>query len=151
MRRARIWLPAALWLGGAAFWPAIAAADPRSDYMLHCQGCHGPDGGGARGAVPSFRGTVAKFLAVPGGREYLVRVPGTAQSELSDARTAVLLNWIVREFSPAEIPAGAAPYGESEVARLRRPPLTDVEGERRRLLEAIAAREISLSREAGVK
>jgi mono/diheme cytochrome c family protein len=124
---------ALLALGGAG----AAAADPHSDYMLHCQGCHGPDGGGARGAVPSFRGGVARFLAVPGGREYLVRVPGTSQSELSDARVAALLNWLLREFSAAEMPADFVPYEEAEVSRLRRPPLTDVDGERRRLLAAM--------------
>ena len=79
--------------------------------MLHCRGCHGPDGAGAPGAAPSFRGQVAKFLCVPGGREYLVRVPGTAQSELDDARTAALLNWLLREFSPDEIPADFSPTG----------------------------------------
>ena len=68
--------------------------------MLNCRGCHGPDGAGAPGAAPSFRGQVAKFLSVPGGREYLIRVPGTAQSELDDAHTAALLTWLVREFSP---------------------------------------------------
>jgi mono/diheme cytochrome c family protein len=117
---------------------AAAAADPRVDYMLHCRGCHGPDGGGAPGAAPSFRGQLAKFLWVAGGREYLVRVPGTAQSELDDARTAALLNWLLREFSPDEIPADFAAYAADEVAHLRRAPLTDVWSARRELLRAIA-------------
>ena len=123
------------------FLASPAAADPQIDYMLHCRGCHGPDGAGAPGAAPTFRGQVAKFLGVPGGREYLIRVPGTAQSELSDARTAVLLNWIVRQFSAAEMPADFVPFSEEEVARLRRPPLTDVVAVRRSLVRAIEARE----------
>ena len=57
--------------------------------MLHCQGCHGPDGSGAPGAVPDFHNQVGKFLLVPGGREYLIRVPGVSQSELNDARVAL--------------------------------------------------------------
>jgi len=119
---------------------AMARADPRTDYMLNCRGCHGPDGSGIAEGAPSFRDAVAKFLWVPGGREYLVRVPGTAQSELSDARTAALLNWILREFSPNEVPADFVPYSEAEVARLRHVPLTDVVSVRRALTEAIAAR-----------
>lgn len=123
----------------AALSALPAAADPRVDYMLHCRGCHGPDGAGVTGAAPSFRGRLAKFLWVPGGREYLIRVPGTAQSELDDARTAALLNWLLREFSPDEIPADFAPYGADEVARHRHAPLTDVWAARADLLRAIAA------------
>lgn len=120
-----------------------AIADSQTDYMLNCRGCHAPDGSGLAGAAPSFRGQVGKFLWVPGGREYLIRVPGTAQSELSDARVAALLNWIIREFSPAEVPADFVPFTAEEVARHRRPPLSEVASVRRELLRAIAAREAS--------
>jgi hypothetical protein len=119
---------------------STAAADPQIDYVLHCRGCHGPDGGGAPGGAPSFRGQVAKFLWVSGGREYLIRVPGTAQSELNDARVAALLNWIVREFNADQVPADFVPFREGEVARQRRSPLTDVAAARRELVRAIAAR-----------
>jgi len=125
----------------SALSTASALADPQTDYMLHCRGCHGPDGAGAPGAAPSFRGQVAKFLWVPGGREYLIRVPGTAQSELSDARTALLLNWILHEFSANELPNDFVPYSEEEVTRHRRPPLTDVVPVRRELVRAIRERE----------
>lgn len=125
----------------AALMVQPAGADPNVDYMLHCRGCHGPAGAGAPGAAPSFRGQLGKFLWVPGGREYLIRVPGTAQSELNDARTAALLNWILHEFSPAELPADFVPYSEAEVRRVRRPPLTDVAATRRALIRAIATHE----------
>jgi hypothetical protein len=128
-------------VSGALIIASAALADPQTDYMLHCRGCHGPDGAGAPGAAPSFRGHVAKFLWVPGGREYLIRVPGTAQSELSDARTATLLNWIVHEFSAGEVPADFVPYTEAEITRHRRPPLTDVVVVRRDLVRAIEAHE----------
>jgi mono/diheme cytochrome c family protein len=133
-RRAR---HAAIVLVAGALAGAPAAADPRVDYMLHCRGCHGPDGAGAPGAAPSFRGEVAKFLSVPGGREYLIRVPGTAQSELDDARTAALLNWLVHEFSPDEIPADFTPYDATEVGRHRQPALIDVPAVRRALVQAM--------------
>lgn len=115
-------------------------ADSRTDYILNCRGCHGPDGAGTH-AVPNFRAELAKFLWVPGGREYLVRVPGTAQSELDDARLAALLNWMLREFSPKQIPTDFSPYTASEIAHLRRLPFADVETVRRQLLQLIAARE----------
>ena len=125
-----------------------AWAGPSTDYMLQCRGCHGPDGAGAPGAAPSFRGQVARFLAVPGGREYLIRVPGTAQSELDDAHTAALLNWLVHEFSPAEVPADFTPYSAAEVGRWRRTPLIDVWATRRELVQAIEA-QASLPAQAG--
>ena len=137
-RGARFWL---LVLAGCGLLAsATARADPATDFVLNCRGCHGPDGSGIVGAAPSFRGQVGKFLWVPGGREYLIRVPGTAQSELSDARVAALLNWIVRAFSPAEVPADFSPYTADEVARHRRPPLSEVASVRRALLRAIAER-----------
>jgi mono/diheme cytochrome c family protein len=115
------------------------AADPRTDYLLNCQGCHGPDGAGAPGAAPSFRDHVAKFLGVPGGREYLMRVPGVTQSELDDGRTAALLNWLMKEFSPAQLPRDFTPYTEADVAKHRHSTLTDVVGARRELMKAIEA------------
>jgi hypothetical protein len=64
-------------------------------------------------------------------------VPGTAQSELDDARTAALLNWLLHEFSAAELPADFVPYDAAEVARSRRSALVDVGGTRRELLRAL--------------
>lgn len=126
-------------LGAVLLFASTARADPRLDYMLHCRGCHGPDGAGVAGAAPALRGEVAKFLAVPGGREYLVRVPGTAQSELDDAGVAALLNWIVREFDSEAAPGDFVPYDGAEVGPLRRRPLTDVVAARRDLVRAIEA------------
>jgi mono/diheme cytochrome c family protein len=136
LRRAAVHILWVLMLSAAG--ASTAHADPQVDYMLQCRGCHGPDGAGAPGAAPSFRGQVGKFLWVPGGREYLIRVPGAAQSELDDARTAAVLNWLLQSFSAAEIPPGFAPYSAEEVARQRRSPLIDVLASRRVLLDAIA-------------
>jgi hypothetical protein len=113
------------------------AETPQINYMLHCQGCHLADGAGSPDAVPALRGFVGNFLKVPSGRQYLVRVPGSAQSPLSDADLAEVLNWMVREFGPAEIAADFAPFQPEEVARYRDPPLTDVESVRRELLRSI--------------
>jgi hypothetical protein len=102
--------------------------------MLQCQGCHLADGSGSPGAVPDLRGSLAPLLAAPGGREYLVRVPGAAQSPLSDQRLAAVLDWMIREFGPPEAAAAAQPYRAEEVARWRARPYLEVESVRRALL-----------------
>ncbi len=62
----------------------------------------------------------ARFLATPRGSAYLVRVPGVAGSQLSDARVATLLNWMLRELaSDPPAPEKFAPFSEAEVARER--------------------------------
>jgi hypothetical protein len=129
------------WFGLAALavaaWAAVAAASPAFDYALHCQGCHLEDGKGTPGAVPALAGSVGRFLRAPGGREYLLRVPGVAQSALDDAALAALLNWMLQRFDGDEVRADFVAYTPEEVGRERRHPLTDVVGTRRALLEAI--------------
>jgi mono/diheme cytochrome c family protein len=118
---------------------AAGAESPAMNYLLQCQGCHRADGGETPGAVPPLAGLVARFTEVPGGREYLVRVPGSSQSPLDDSELAVLLNWIVQRFGPAEAAADCAPYTAEEVARVRRPPLTHVGATRLALLAQMEA------------
>jgi hypothetical protein len=113
------------------------AASPQVDYAVHCQGCHLVDGTATPDRVPGLLGSVGHFTQVPGGREFLVRVPGAAQSPLGDSALAALLNWILLHFDPAGLAPGFAPYSAEEVGRLRRAPLTDVAGERRRLVAAM--------------
>ena len=130
-------------LATAAAAPTAHAGSPELDYMLHCQGCHRADGGETPGSVPPLIGLVARFLEVPGGREYLVRVPGSSQSPLDDAELAALLNWIVRRFGPAESAEAARPYSADEVAAMWRPPLTDVDAVREALLARMETAERS--------
>jgi cytochrome c553 len=125
----------------AAFSASAAEINDRRaqfNYQLFCQGCHTPDGTGAM-AVPRMKDQVGYFLTTPAGREYLVRVPGSATSALSDADLAEVLNWIVREFAGASTPADAEPYSAEEVGRLRQNPLNEVEQYRVQLLADIAA------------
>ena len=113
-------------------------AGPELDYVINCQGCHRADGSGTPDSVPALAGSVGRFLRVPGGREYLARVPGVAQAPLDDAATAGVLNWLLRRFDPTALPPRFAPYTADEVGRLRRTPLIDVDGTRRRLLALLA-------------
>ncbi|MFZ2467501.1 MAG: hypothetical protein WAW54_03825 [Parvibaculum sedimenti] len=114
-----------------------AAASPHTDYMLRCMGCHLPDGAETPGKVPPLKDHVAKFLAAKGGRAYLVQVPGTRQSALSNAAVADLLNWLVRNFDAVDVPANFTPYTEGEVAALRSHRLHDVAAERARLIKSL--------------
>lgn len=121
-------------------WLTLATptfADAEADYVLHCRGCHGPEGAGVPPDVPDLRGHVARYLSLAGGREYLMRVPGVSQSELSDGRTATLLTWLVRMFDPLHVPEDFVHFSEAEVARHRRPPLTHVAEARAALLAAM--------------
>ncbi|NNL67296.1 MAG: cytochrome C, partial [Myxococcales bacterium] len=104
-------------------------------YMLQCQGCHLPDGRGLAGSVPDLRDSIARFLRLPEGRAYLVQVPGSASSRLSDAELAAVLNWMAQAFGPAADARVAAPYDEAEVARHRRTPLLEVAPVRAALVE----------------
>jgi len=115
--------------------PATAVSGPALDYTLECAGCHRADGTGTPGSVPALRDSVARFLAVAGGREYLARVPGAAQAPLDDAALAAVLNWMLDHFDAADVPAGFAPYTAAEVGPLRAHPLVDVEGTRKQLLQ----------------
>ena len=68
-------------------------------------------------------GTVAKFLLVPGGREYLGRVPGVATSPLSDADLSELMNWMLWRFDKEHLPANFKPFTAAEIGQLRIAPL----------------------------
>ncbi|MFT6286758.1 MAG: hypothetical protein ACJAYC_001592 [Halieaceae bacterium] len=97
-----------------------------ANYMLNCQGCHLADGSGLPGSVPSMRGFVARFLEVPGGREFLVQVPGSANAPLSDSELAELLNWILLTMSGAQLGDGFDYYTTDEVSLARAVILQDV-------------------------
>jgi hypothetical protein len=118
---------------------ARAAPPPAQDYVLECRGCHGARGEGAAGKVPPLAES-ARFLATPRGRAYLVRVPGVAGSQLSNARVATLLNWMLRELaSDPPVPDDFVAFTEAEVAAARVQPL----------LEPIAERALVLTQQRG--
>ena len=98
----------------------------QSNYMLNCQGCHLADGSGLPGSVPSMRNFVGSFLAVPGGRDFLVQVPGSSNSPLSDADLAELLNWILTTMSAEQLASDFQYYTAGEVREMRRHVLVDV-------------------------
>ena len=108
--------------------------------MLNCMGCHGESGIGAPRKVPSFRETLVPFAQIAAGRRYLVQVPGTSQSPLSNREVADLLNWMLGNLSVQAIPSGLAMFTEAEVASYRRSRLTDAASTRAYLLTLVADR-----------
>jgi cytochrome c553 len=93
------------------------------NWVLNCQGCHRLDGSGSDATAPSLAGTVAKFLWAPGGREYLVRVPGVATSPLSDADLAEVMNWMLWRYDKEHLPSNFRPFTAAEMGPLRSRPL----------------------------
>ena len=119
--------------GAAVATPAWSGSEPipgvtnparaRQNWILSCQGCHRADATGTPQTTPTMAGFVAKFLHVPGGREYLVQVPGVATAAMSDADLAEVVNWSLVRFDAANIPDGFKPYTPVEVGKLRLKPL----------------------------
>ncbi len=121
--------------------PAPAAwSSPAQDYMLYCQGCHGDQAQGVPGKVPPLAGSVALFMRSAAGRNYLLRVPGAANSALTDTQLTAVLNWLAESFPPA----GAStprpePFTVAELAGARRLPLANVQETRREVVRSLAA------------
>ena len=122
-------------LGAFAAAPA-QALQPRIDYMLQCLGCHGPDGQGEPDHVPSIGATLAPLARLAEGRRYLVQVPGVAQSSLSDADLARLLNWTIATLGQAA-PGSFRAFTAAEVGRYRHTPLVAVHETRARLMRQL--------------
>lgn len=117
----------------ASFAQPSVPRSPRVNYMTNCQGCHLPNGEGMAGKVPPMRGSVGNFLTVPGGREFLIRVPGAANSKLSDADLAALMNWLIPTMGPST-PTDFKPYSPEEIRTLRQARLQDVTSVRAALI-----------------
>jgi mono/diheme cytochrome c family protein len=120
--------------GAVLFLLSIATASQaddrnRENYLLHCSGCHLPDGVGVPGTTPSLR-ELAPVLAAPGGRDYLGRVPGVAQASLSNVELARLLNWVLTSMSGAP---PDPPYSAAEMQSLRARPIRDTAAAREAL------------------
>ena len=112
-------------VGLAAWLSAVALADPRVDYLLHCSGCHLPDGAGAPPEVPTLRGSLGRIVATPEGRDYIARVPGSAQAPISDADLAEVLNWTLATFNSSTLPEDFEPLTPEEVGTSRSNILAD--------------------------
>lgn len=130
---------AAMLLGTWVFSSA-AAADPKANYLLHCRGCHLADGRGVPPEVPTLINVIGRLVAIEGGREYVVRVPGVAQTSLSDKDLAEVLNYVMVELNAATLPANFKPFTAAEIATYRPLALADPARHRAKLLSSAASR-----------
>lgn len=136
-------LPLLLLLGSPAMAGETLPA-PVQLYVLNCWGCHRQHGEGIPHTVPRLSGTVGYFLLIPGGREYLIEVPGVAGSALSDAEIAEVMNWLLVTFSKDQLPPNFKPYTTAEITRYRSHELNDIKHVRGALAERLAVKGIAI-------
>jgi mono/diheme cytochrome c family protein len=115
------WMCVAMLLAFAA----PAQADTRTDYLLHCSGCHLSDGSGTPHDVPTLRNNLGRIVELAEGRGYLVRVPGSSQAMLDDAGLAAVINWVLTEFNSATLADDFEPLTAEEVKEARSNVLMD--------------------------
>jgi hypothetical protein len=102
-------------------------------------GCHGERGQGVPGKIPPLAGSLARFMRSPAGRDYILRVPGAANSVLSDARLTAVLNWLAGHLDGEELPSNVPLFTVEEVSRSRHSPLAAVKDTRTQVVRDLAA------------
>jgi mono/diheme cytochrome c family protein len=114
--------------------PHAAAETARTLYLLKCSGCHRADGEGASDAgVPPFPGFIADLARDPGGRTYMLHVPGVTNSGLGDADLTGVLNYLLDRW-PGQPAMEARRFTPEEVAALRAVRVSDIVSYRRTLV-----------------
>lgn len=101
------------------FFVTAVNASPKSDYMIHCMGCHKLDGQGLPPQVPAFDSSLGDIVGKAGGRAYLIQVPGASQSPLNNKKLAAVLSWLLKEFVTDSLPENFADIRTGEVDQHR--------------------------------
>ncbi|WP_293900633.1 cytochrome c [Phenylobacterium sp.] len=118
----------------AAVAVPAGAQSARALYLLKCSGCHRADGqGAAEAGVPPFPGFIGDLARDPGGRTYMLHVPGVASSGLSDADLTIVLNYLLDRWSAAPVDR-IQRFTPGEVATLRAVDVSDIVKYRRTLV-----------------
>ncbi len=116
----------------------MASPSLLSTYTLHCSGCHGTQGAGVpEKGIPNLA-DAGLYAGTAAGRAYLAQVPGLSQSRLDDETAARMLNYILRRFSAANMPADFRPYTAGEIAVLRAHKASDAARLRQAILAQVA-------------
>lgn len=127
------------WLIAVACGSAAYADDPGQNYILFCMGCHGEHAEGVPGKVPPLANAIGRFMRTAAGRNYLLRVPGAANSVLSDAQLTGVLNWLAKTYDSASLADGTVPlFTEAEVTSQRHTPLANVLATRNEIVRELA-------------
>jgi hypothetical protein len=83
---------------------------------------------------------LSRFMRTAEGRNYVLRVPGAANSALSDSQLAAVLNWLVVTFDTSAAAGNRPdPFTGEEVSRLRHQPLVAVLAARSAVVRDLAA------------
>ncbi len=118
----------------------------RQSYLLHCAGCHLPDGSGsAPNDVPSLHGAPGHLAGIAEGRAFLTQVPGIAYSPLNDAEVSEVLNWMLLNFSKDTLPPSFQAFTEQEVKTLRAQRPAEIFKVRRAAIDALRAKGITIN------
>jgi mono/diheme cytochrome c family protein len=126
---------------------AVEAETPAQTlYLLHCSGCHGPDGSGdPRVDVAPFPDLIGQFLRDPEGRRYVTNVGGVMSAGLNDHDTARVLNWLIETFAGKSMPAGGfKKFDAAEVRKLRDERPADAVALRRQIAARLMAQGVVL-------
>jgi hypothetical protein len=102
-------------------------------------GCHGAEAQGVPGKVPPLANALSRFMRTAEGRNYVLRVPGAANSALSDGQLAAVLNWLAVTFDASPAASNLAPFTSEEVSRVRPTPLISVLAARSAVVRDLAA------------
>ncbi len=132
-------LPRCFAVALASVLTPTANASPEQDYVLYCMGCHGPRAEGVPGKVPPLAHVLGRFMRTPAGRNYVLRVPGAANSVLADAQLAAVLNWLAQTFDADELSSDVPLFSAAEVTGARHSPLASVLATRREVVRDLAA------------
>ena len=138
------------WLAAALLALSCGAASAtdfgRQSYLLHCAGCHLPDGSGSKvNDVPSLQDIPGHFASIPEGRAFLTQVPGIAYSPLNNEEAAEVLNWVLQNFSKNTLGPAFQAFTTEEVARLRAVRPAEIFKVRNAVLAVLAAKGIRLN------
>jgi mono/diheme cytochrome c family protein len=129
--------------------PAVAAdkseTRARTDYLLHCSGCHGQDGTGKPSAgIPRFTDQVGYFLNLPEGRAFLMQVPGLLSANMPDDRAAAVVTWMIKEFAGPSMPEKLEPYTAEEAKRYKAERPADIMARRNEIYAKLLAQGIKI-------
>jgi hypothetical protein len=82
---------------------------------------------------------LSRFMRTAEGRDYVLRVPGAANSALSDGQLAAVLNWVAVKFDAGAETGNPPPFTSDEVSRVRHTPLISVLAARSAVVRNLAA------------
>ena len=77
---------------------------------------------------------IGHFTKVREGRTYLIQVADVSQAPLPDTELAILMNWVLQEFSAEQITANFIPYNAKEIEKFRTNRPADLHSTRRKVV-----------------